>query len=153
MPVWSRSVLPGTSFGVKLPGVRVHFGHPRFLTSATMSTTSPKAKPLAASPIQTTHRRSQSASTSNSDWLGPSLLAARAMTAASDSAPFPYVRGVFATVVVVLESIEKVQRNRDGLKYLCGNVIEIMKIVQSHVIFHEDSTPTRLEDLCTEFER
>src|ERR1700761_2470308 len=86
-----------------IPGQNAHFGRLFFFSSATMSTTSPKATPF---PNQKTHRRSQSASTSNSDWLGPSLLAARAMTAASDSAPFPYVRGIFATVVVVLESIE-----------------------------------------------
>ncbi|KAJ7192925.1 hypothetical protein GGX14DRAFT_405982 [Mycena pura] len=75
-------------------------------------------------------------SASSSDWLGPSLLAARAMTAAADSAPFP----------------QKVKKNRDNLKQLCGNIIEIMKVVQSHAHFYEDSDATKLENVCMDFE-
>ncbi|KAJ7201838.1 hypothetical protein GGX14DRAFT_571099 [Mycena pura] len=120
-----------------------------------MSTTSPTASPPAASHnlLRTMPQPDQLSSPSSSDWLGASLLAAKAITAAADSAPFTYMRGVFAMVVVVLESIEKVKKNKDDLKYLCGNVIEIMRIMQSHANFHDDLDTAKLENLCTDFQR
>jgi hypothetical protein len=41
-----------------------------------------------------------------SDWVGMFLLTAKTMAAAAECAPFPYVKGVFGTVVILLESIE-----------------------------------------------
>ena len=48
---------------------------------------------------------------------------------------------------------QKVKKNRDNLKQLCGNIIEIMKVVQSHAHFYEDSDATKLENVCMDFER
>lgn len=41
---------------------------------------------------------------SSTDWLWTSLLAARTIAAAAES--FPYLKGVFGTVVVLLETVE-----------------------------------------------
>jgi hypothetical protein len=40
------------------------------------------------------------------DWLSPTILAARAITAAGECLPFLYVKGAFGIVVVFLETVE-----------------------------------------------
>jgi hypothetical protein len=42
----------------------------------------------------------------NSDWIGTSLLTARALAAGVEYLDFPYVRSVFRTAVVLLETVE-----------------------------------------------
>ncbi|KAJ7199987.1 hypothetical protein GGX14DRAFT_661017 [Mycena pura] len=110
-----------------------------------MTTTSPTAN---RSGFQTppTSIPSQSKSSANSDWLGPSLLAAKAIAAGADSTPFPYARGVFTVAV-------KVKKNQDNLKSVCGNIVEIIKIVQGHVIIQNESDTQELENLCTDIQR
>jgi hypothetical protein len=49
---------------------------------------------------------SKSPSPSRPDWLAGSLVAAKAMRAAADSLPFPYVKVVFGSVVILLETVE-----------------------------------------------
>jgi hypothetical protein len=43
---------------------------------------------------------------SGPDWLSPTILAARAITAAGECLPFPYMKGVFGIVVIFLETVE-----------------------------------------------
>ncbi|KAJ7903081.1 hypothetical protein B0H13DRAFT_2335343 [Mycena leptocephala] len=119
-----------------------------------MSTTSSAANPPVAAHnrLGTTSQRPKPSSLSNSDWLGLSLLVARALTAAGENLLFPYVKGVFGTVVVLLEYIEKVEKNRDDLKQLCENIIEIMKIVQGHIDSHTDADTAQLEELCADLD-
>ncbi|KAJ7195794.1 hypothetical protein GGX14DRAFT_403763 [Mycena pura] len=115
-----------------------------------MSTTSHNAKPAASRTGAGTTPKS--ASPSNSDWLGPTLLTARTMVAASENAPVPFVKGVFGTILIVLETIDNVKKNRENLKQLCGNVIKIMKIVEGHIVFCEDVELSKLESLCADLE-
>ncbi|KAJ7211648.1 hypothetical protein GGX14DRAFT_542759 [Mycena pura] len=68
---------------------------------------------------------SPTANRTNSDWLGPSLSAAKAIAAAADSAPFPYVRSIFVMAVVVLESIEV------GTLCTLQGVLDALKKLQS----------------------
>ncbi|KAJ7446596.1 hypothetical protein FB451DRAFT_1375880 [Mycena latifolia] len=42
----------------------------------------------------------------NSDWLATSPTTAKAVTEGADCFPFPYVKGVFGTVVIILETVE-----------------------------------------------
>ncbi|KAJ7437953.1 hypothetical protein FB451DRAFT_1378426 [Mycena latifolia] len=70
-------------------------------------------------------------SVSNSDWLATSLVTAKAVTAGAELLPFPYVKGVFGTVVIILETIEKVKKNREDLKDLCSNIMEIIKTIDT----------------------
>jgi hypothetical protein len=48
----------------------------------------------------------KSPSPSGTDWLANSLLFAKTIAAAAECAPFPYLKGVFGTVVVLLETVE-----------------------------------------------
>lgn len=45
-------------------------------------------------------------SKATSNWVGTSLLTARAMAAGVGILPFPYVKGIFKTAVIVLETVE-----------------------------------------------
>ncbi|KAJ6547944.1 hypothetical protein DFH09DRAFT_1281699 [Mycena vulgaris] len=92
--------------------------------------------------------KSKSSSQSKSDWLAASLTTAKLIAAGAECIPFPYVKGVFGTVVVILETVEKVKRNRDDLKELCGNIVEIIKIIQDQLVAHGDSGALKFKGLC-----
>ncbi|KAJ7463359.1 hypothetical protein FB451DRAFT_1180451 [Mycena latifolia] len=61
---------------------------------------------------------SEPAPSSNSDWLPAFIFTAKAIAAAGESLPFPYVKGVFGSAVFLLETVQKVQKNRDSMKEL-----------------------------------
>ncbi|KAJ6547963.1 hypothetical protein DFH09DRAFT_1281707 [Mycena vulgaris] len=92
--------------------------------------------------------KSKSSSQSKSDWLAASLTTAKLIAAGAECIPFPYVKGVFGTVVVILETVEKVKRNRDDLKELCGNIVEIIKIIQDQLVAHGDTGALKFKGLC-----
>ncbi|KAJ6547802.1 hypothetical protein DFH09DRAFT_634414 [Mycena vulgaris] len=87
-------------------------------------------------------------SQSKSDWLAGSLTTAKLIAAGAECIPFPYVKGVFGMVVVVLETVEKVKRNRDDLKELCGNIMDIIKIIQDQLLTHGDTGALKFKQLC-----
>ncbi|KAJ7435059.1 hypothetical protein FB451DRAFT_1379587 [Mycena latifolia] len=89
---------------------------------------------------------------SNSDWLATSLVTAKAVTAGAECLPFPYVKGVFGMVVIMLETIEKVRKNRDDLKELCGNIMEIIKTIQDQLSSHGDTAAVKFKGLCENLE-
>ncbi|KAJ6547973.1 hypothetical protein DFH09DRAFT_632327 [Mycena vulgaris] len=92
--------------------------------------------------------KSKSSSQSQSDWLAALLTTAKVIAAGAECIPFPYVKGVFGTVVVILETVEKVKRNRDDLKELCGNIVEIIKIIQDQLVAHGDTGALKFKGLC-----
>ncbi|KAJ6506444.1 hypothetical protein DFH09DRAFT_282324 [Mycena vulgaris] len=96
--------------------------------------------------------KSKSSSQSKSDWLAASLTTAKLIAAGAECIPFPYVKGVFGTVVVILETVEKVKRNRDDLKELCGNIVEIIKIIQDQLVAHGDTGALKFKGLCEDLE-
>lgn len=104
-------------------------------------------------------------------WLAPSLLVAKIIAQSAECAPFPYVKGAFGTIVVVLETIEvclwqavlnaeiltccfpqKVKNNQDDLEELCGDVLEIMTILQDQISSHGTTAAIKFKALCEEFE-
>ncbi|KAF7375664.1 Protein kinase domain-containing protein [Mycena sanguinolenta] len=87
---------------------------------------------------------------SNSDWIGALLLTARTVSTAAES--FPYLKGVVGTVVVLLETVETVKKNREALKELCGNVMEIITIVREQISLHGDTAALRFKGLCGDLE-
>ncbi|KAJ7437960.1 hypothetical protein FB451DRAFT_1304772, partial [Mycena latifolia] len=89
---------------------------------------------------------------SNSEWLTTSLVTAKAVTAGAECLPFPYVKGVFGTVVIILETIEKVKKNREDLKELCGNIMEIIKTIQDQLSSHGDTAAVKFKGLCENLE-
>ncbi|KAJ7484108.1 hypothetical protein FB451DRAFT_1363712 [Mycena latifolia] len=91
----------------------------------------------------------------NSDWLATSLVTAKAVTAGAECLPFPYVKGVFGTVVMILETIElpqKLKKNRDDLKELCTNIMEIIKTIQDQLSSHGDTAAVKFKGLCENLE-
>ncbi|KAJ7223625.1 hypothetical protein C8J57DRAFT_1731518 [Mycena rebaudengoi] len=107
-----------------------------------------------ATPSRLSKKHSQAGSSaSGPDWLRPTILAARAITAAGDCLPFPYVKGAFGLMVIFLEAVEKVTNNRDDLKELCGTAMEIMTILQDQIAMHKDTAAVKLKGLCEDFER
>ncbi|KAJ7452545.1 hypothetical protein FB451DRAFT_1145201 [Mycena latifolia] len=96
--------------------------------------------------------RFKTSSQSKSDWLATSLMTAKAVTAAAECIPFPYVKGVFGTVVTILETVEKVKKNRDDLKELCDNIMEIIRVVQVQLTAHDDTAVVKFKGLCEDLE-
>ncbi|KAJ7446621.1 hypothetical protein FB451DRAFT_1567828 [Mycena latifolia] len=91
-------------------------------------------------------------SQSQSDWLANSLTTAKTVTAAAESLPFPYVKGVFGTVVIILETVEKIKKNREDLKELCENIMEIIKIIQDQFSSHGDTVAVKFKGLCEDLQ-
>ncbi|KAJ7631521.1 P-loop containing nucleoside triphosphate hydrolase protein [Mycena rosella] len=89
---------------------------------------------------------------SKSDWLETSLTTAKGVTAAAECLPFPYVKGVFGLVVIILETVEKVKKNRDDVKELCDNIMEIVKIIQDQLSSHGDTAAVKFKGLCEDLE-
>ncbi|KAJ7034050.1 hypothetical protein C8F04DRAFT_1351731 [Mycena alexandri] len=88
----------------------------------------------------------------SSDWLGPLILNAKTLAAGVEILPFPYVQGVFKMVVSLLETVERVKKNRESLKELCGSAVDIIKILRDQISSHGDTAAVRLKDQCEEFE-
>ncbi|KAJ6535373.1 hypothetical protein DFH09DRAFT_1404452 [Mycena vulgaris] len=82
------------------------------------------------------------------NWLANSLLAAKTITAAAECAPFPYIKGVFGLVVILLETVEKVKKNRDNLKELCEDIMDIVTIVRDQLVAHGDKAAVNFKNDC-----
>ncbi|KAJ7840961.1 hypothetical protein B0H14DRAFT_3695152 [Mycena olivaceomarginata] len=94
------------------------------------------------------------ASKSTSDWLGTSpLMAKTTITVAGECAPFLYIRSVFERFVILLENIEKVKKNREDLKDMCNDTLEIIKIVQAQISAHGDTAAVKFKGLCEDLDR
>ncbi|KAJ7020652.1 P-loop containing nucleoside triphosphate hydrolase protein [Mycena alexandri] len=91
-------------------------------------------------------------SKSKSEWLAPAILTARTITAASECAPFPYIKGVSGTVVILLETIQKVKKNREDLKELCNTTTEIVTILHDQILAHGNTAAVKFKVLCEELE-
>ncbi|KAJ7189810.1 hypothetical protein GGX14DRAFT_408514 [Mycena pura] len=109
-----HSLLKPTKWMVMVMGTAVASQPQDFFATPTMSTSSPSApssipvqksrgiKFWRSKPTSPMPEPSQPAT----DWLGPSLVAAKAIAVAGEMAPFPYLKGVFGTAVLVLETIQ-----------------------------------------------
>ncbi|KAJ7463316.1 hypothetical protein FB451DRAFT_1494313 [Mycena latifolia] len=89
---------------------------------------------------------------SDSDWLAPLILSAKIISAGTESIPFPYVRSVFGTAVFLLETVEKVQKNRDRMKELCIDTVDIMTVIRDRISFHRDTAALQFKVQCEKFE-
>ncbi|KAJ7450387.1 hypothetical protein FB451DRAFT_1410367 [Mycena latifolia] len=134
------------------------------MPTSNTSPTRPSRKPTATSfgPFQPNPQ---------SDWLAPSLLTAKTMSAAVDGVPFPYVKGAFGVIVILLETLQvsylpglsncrpnhqflqKAKKNRDDLKELCENSMKIMEIIRDQLLSQEPTVAEKLKSVCEELER
>ncbi|KAJ7614804.1 hypothetical protein FB45DRAFT_1108929 [Roridomyces roridus] len=88
-----------------------------------------------------------------SNWVGPALLTAKAMECAGEFVPFPYIKSAFGAVVLLLEMVEQVRKNRRDLKDLCEDIQRVMKIIKHEVEAHGPTAATEFKGLCEEFEK
>ncbi|KAJ6468167.1 hypothetical protein DFH09DRAFT_506627 [Mycena vulgaris] len=114
------------------------------MSAANATSSSPSHTPAKGTRIFKVKLSSQS----KSDWLAASLTTAKVIAAGAECIPFPYVKGVFGMVVIILETVEKVKRNQDDLKELCGNIVEIIKIIQDQLVAHRDIGALKFKGLC-----
>ncbi|KAJ7660538.1 P-loop containing nucleoside triphosphate hydrolase protein [Mycena rosella] len=87
-----------------------------------------------------------------SEWLGTMILNARAISAAADTIPLPYVKGVFGTAVFLLETVDTVQKNREDMKELCADTVDIITIVRDRISSHRDTAAIQFKAQCEELE-
>ncbi|KAJ7041740.1 hypothetical protein C8F04DRAFT_1176832 [Mycena alexandri] len=87
-----------------------------------------------------------------SDWLAPAILTAKTITAAAECAPFPYIKGVSGTVLVLLETVQKVKRNREDLKELCASTMEIVTALHDQIVTHGNTAAVKFKALCEELQ-
>ncbi|KAJ7041767.1 hypothetical protein C8F04DRAFT_994477 [Mycena alexandri] len=85
-----------------------------------------------------------------SEWLARAILTAKTITAAAECAPFPYIKGVSGTVLILLETVEKVKRNREDLKELCTSTTEIVTILHDQIVTYGNTAAVNFKALCEE---
>ncbi|KAJ7027411.1 hypothetical protein C8F04DRAFT_1238095 [Mycena alexandri] len=113
-----------------------------------MSTTSPSnTQPSTTQPTG----GNKASAKSKSEWLAPAILTAKTITAAAECVPFPYIKGVSGTVVILLETVEKVRKNREDLKELCESTTEIVMILHDQILAH-GNTAVKFKAMCEELE-
>ncbi|KAJ7713097.1 hypothetical protein B0H16DRAFT_1702588 [Mycena metata] len=119
-----------------------------------MSTTSLPTSGFPAPPTTggTTLRPFKAPSKSKSDWLRPAILTAKTITAAAECAPFPYIKGVSGTVLILLETVVRVKKNREDLEELCNSATEIITILHDQVKAHGNTAAVKFKGLCEELE-
>ncbi|KAJ7040197.1 hypothetical protein C8F04DRAFT_1231107 [Mycena alexandri] len=116
-----------------------------------MSTTSPlNSGPSTPGPQPT--RGKKASHKPKSEWLAPAIITAKTITAAAECAPFPYIKGVSGTVLVLLETVEKVKRNREDLKELCASATEIATILHDQIVTHGNTAAVKFKALCEQLE-
>ncbi|KAJ7133177.1 P-loop containing nucleoside triphosphate hydrolase protein [Mycena epipterygia] len=101
---------------------------------------------------RSTFRAFKTDPSSSPEWLAPLILSAKGFAAGAEILPFPYLKGVFGAVVFLLETVETVKKNRDSMKELCGDAVDIIAILQDHLETHGDTVAIKLKGQCEELE-
>ncbi|KAJ7921616.1 hypothetical protein B0H13DRAFT_2318316 [Mycena leptocephala] len=91
-------------------------------------------------------------STSRSDWLSHCIHIAKILKEAADLVPVTYVKGAIGTVVILLETVDKVKQNREDLRELCENTTRIAVYLGEQLASQQNTTAVKLKDLCEELE-
>ncbi|KAJ7921550.1 hypothetical protein B0H13DRAFT_2318251 [Mycena leptocephala] len=92
-------------------------------------------------------------SSSRSDWLAHCIHIAKILKEAADLVPVTYVKGAVGTVVILLETVERVKQNREDLQELCENTTRIAVYLGEQLAAQQNTTAVKLKDMCEELER
>ncbi|KAJ7692002.1 hypothetical protein B0H16DRAFT_1486594 [Mycena metata] len=119
-----------------------------------MSTTPPPTSGSPAPPTTggTFLRPFKAPPKSKSDWLTSAILTAKTITAAAECAPFPYIKGVSGTVLILLETVVTVKKNCEDLEELCNSATEIITILHDQILAHGNTAAIKFKGLCEEVE-
>ncbi|KAJ7446614.1 hypothetical protein FB451DRAFT_789210 [Mycena latifolia] len=93
---------------------------------------------------------SQPPLSSDSDWLPALIFNARAISTGADSVP--YLKGVFGTALFLLETVEKVQKNREQMKELCEDTVGIVTVIRDQMWRHKDAANLQFKGQCEELQ-
>ncbi|KAJ7101146.1 hypothetical protein C8R44DRAFT_747345 [Mycena epipterygia] len=74
------------------------------------------------------------------------------ITTGADALPFPYVKGIFGTVVFLLEAVQKVKQNQESMKELCGDTVDIIMVLRDQISAHGDTAALKFKTQCEELE-
>ncbi|KAJ7194276.1 hypothetical protein GGX14DRAFT_679055 [Mycena pura] len=86
------------------------------------------------------------------EWIEPLLTTARLGAALGEACPIPYVKGAFNITVFFLESVRKMKKNKEGLKDLCTDIVELLKIIEPYILTQSSNVEHKLRELCKDFE-
>ncbi|KAJ7099119.1 hypothetical protein C8R44DRAFT_354966 [Mycena epipterygia] len=90
--------------------------------------------------------------TSSPAWLEALLFNAKLIMAGADAFPFPYVKGIFGTVVFLLETVQKVKQNQESMKELCGDTVDIITVLRDQISAHGDTAALKFKTQCEELD-
>ncbi|KAJ7112037.1 hypothetical protein C8R43DRAFT_1040973 [Mycena crocata] len=96
-------------------------------------------------------RLMQTSSSASSDWLATMIISVKTVAAGAEFIPMPYIRTIFSTVLVLLETVDKIKKNRDDLRELCESTVEVVLILQNEVSAHGEAVAVRFIGLCENF--
>ncbi|KAJ7841254.1 hypothetical protein B0H13DRAFT_2365813 [Mycena leptocephala] len=85
------------------------------------------------------------------DWLAHMILAVKTVAAGAEFIPLPYIRAAFGTVVIFLETVDKMKKNRDDLRELCEGTVEIVILLRDELAAHGPVIGARFMGLCENF--
>ncbi|KAJ7336866.1 hypothetical protein DFH08DRAFT_964824 [Mycena albidolilacea] len=85
------------------------------------------------------------------DWLAHMILTVKTIAAGAEFVPVPYIRAAFGTVVILLETVDKMKKNRDDLLDLCESLVEIVRLLQAEISAHGQVAGVRFMGLCEDF--
>ncbi|KAJ7342743.1 hypothetical protein DFH08DRAFT_962791 [Mycena albidolilacea] len=85
------------------------------------------------------------------EWLAHMILGVKTIAAGAEFIPVPYIRAAYGTVVILLETVDKMKKNREDLLDLCESIVEIVRLLQAEVSAHENVAGVRLVGLCEDF--
>ncbi|KAJ7757339.1 hypothetical protein DFH07DRAFT_772821 [Mycena maculata] len=91
------------------------------------------------------------ASSGCDDWLPRMMSAVKMMAVAAEFIPLPYISASFSAVVLLLETVDRMKRNRGDLKELCATVTGIILILQHELSAHGQNAAIRFVGLCESF--
>ncbi|KAJ7101190.1 hypothetical protein C8R44DRAFT_946677 [Mycena epipterygia] len=98
------------------------------------------------------HPSSKPSQSFNPVWLEALLFNAKMITAGADALPFPYVKGIFGTVVFLLEAVQKVKQNQESMKELCGDTVDIITVLRDQISAYGDTAALKFKTQCEELE-
>ncbi|TFK33110.1 hypothetical protein BDQ12DRAFT_728073 [Crucibulum laeve] len=82
--------------------------------------------------IRKKENTSQSSS-ARDHWLSNAITFGKALQAAGELAPFPYIKGAAGILVALLEPIQQLYKNRDDYKRLTESIVTILKHLEEDV--------------------
>ncbi|KAJ7099219.1 hypothetical protein C8R44DRAFT_888675 [Mycena epipterygia] len=115
-----------------------------------MSASTPQNS-LVSHPSQQQGQPSKASQSSNPAWLAL-LFNAKLIMAGADAFPFPYVKGIFGTVVFLLEAVQKVKQNQESMRELCGDTVNIITVLRDQISAHGNTAALKFKTQCEELE-